>query len=106
MVESPATELILHNVDIATYDKAHGANSHEPKRPRKLLAHKRQITSLGERCAAKGTTLIPLAMYFVRGMVKLELGVAKGKQAHDKRESIKNREAARDIQRGLTRKTL
>jgi SsrA-binding protein len=106
MVDPATKEMWLHQVDIAPYDKAHGTDVHEPKRPRKLLAHKREIERLATQCAAKGTTLIPLTMYFVRGRVKIELGVGLGKKAYDKRQSLKERDAQRDIRRGMTRKTL
>jgi SsrA-binding protein len=99
-------ELFLHDVDIAPYAKAHGLNGHEPKRVRKLLAHRREIIRLHDRCTAKGVTLVPLAMYFVRGKVKLELGLAMGKKAHDKRETLKTRDAERQMRQGMTRRTI
>ena len=105
-VEPGDMSLYLYNVDIAAYAQAAIENGHEPKRIRKLLAHKREIAKLLGETSAKGSTLVPLAMYFVRGMVKLELGLGTGKQAHDKRHDIKDREAKREIQRGMTRRTL
>lgn len=105
-VEPGNMGLYLYNVDIAPYAPATGVAAHEPQRPRKLLAHKREIAKLLDLSGPKGATLVPLAMYFVRGMVKVELGIASGKQAHDKREDIKKRDAARDIQRGMTRKKI
>ncbi|HEX7010480.1 MAG TPA: SsrA-binding protein SmpB [Phycisphaeraceae bacterium] len=104
-VEPETMELFLHQVDIAPYPQA-GANQHEPKRTRKLLAHKRQIAHLLGATTGKGVTLIPLAMYFVRGKVKVELGLAVGKKAYDKRQDIKKREAQREIRRGMTRKVI
>jgi SsrA-binding protein len=98
--------LMLHAVDIAQYQHAGGANGHETTRPRKLLAHKREIQRLIGQTAIKGTTLVPLAMYFKRGYVKVEVAVVQGKQAHDKRQTIKERDADRDIRRALTRKVL
>mgnify|MGYP005846900691 CR=1 FL=1 len=105
-VEPATSELMLFNVDIATYPQA-GDRNHEPKRPRKLLAHKKQIDKLLTATAAKGSTLIPLAMYFSdRGIVKLEIGVATGKQHYDKREDLKKKADRRDIQRAMARKKL
>lgn len=98
-------ELVLVNVDIATYPQA-GDNQHEPKRTRKLLAHKRQIAQLLGKTASKGTTLIPLAMYFVRGMVKLDIGIAEGKRQSDKRQDMKKRDAEKQIRQAMTRKRI
>ncbi|MEX0887394.1 MAG: SsrA-binding protein SmpB [Phycisphaeraceae bacterium] len=95
--------LYLHNVEISQYPPA-GPNQHEPKRTRKLLAHRREIASLAGITATKGTTLVPLAMYFKGGRIKLELGVGTGKRQHDKRQDIKQREAERDMRRAMTRK--
>jgi SsrA-binding protein len=104
-VEPRDMGLYLYDVDVAQYKQA-GPHGHEPKRVRKLLAHKKQIEKLMGETSGKGKTLVPLAMYFVRGKVKLEIGLATGKQAHDKRHDIKNREADREIRRGMTRKVL
>lgn len=106
MVNPTTHALELFDVDIAPYAKAHGPAGHEPKRVRRLLAHKREIIRIGDQVTAKGTTLVPLTMYFVRGKVKVELGIGQGKKQHDKRQSIKNREADREMQRGMTRKKL
>jgi len=84
----------------------HGYNGHEPTRPRKLLAHRREIAKLFASVSAKSTTLVPLAMYFVRGKVKLEIGVGQGKQAHDKRQDLKSRDADREMRRAMTRKVI
>lgn len=105
-VESPSMELYLYDVDIAPYAHAVGPYAHEPKRPRKLLAHKHQIAKLLGQTSAKGVTIVPLEMYFVRGRVKLTLGVAEGKKAYDKRQTLKKTEADRQIRRGLTRKVI
>ena len=98
--------LYLYDVDIALYSHAGPTNQHEPKRPRKLLAHKRQIKQLMEKNQDRGTTLIPLAIYFVRGLAKLELAVAQGKKSYDKRQNLKTKEADRDMRRAMTRKRL
>ncbi|MFA9479277.1 SsrA-binding protein SmpB [Phycisphaerales bacterium AB-hyl4] len=104
-VDPRSGELYLHNVEIAPYPHA-GINQHGPKQSRKLLAHKREIDKLAGFSASKGTTLIPLAIYFVRGKAKLELGVAEGKKTHDKRQDIKKRDADRDMRRAMTRKKI
>ena len=104
-VDPHSQELYLHNVEISQYPPA-GPNQHEPKRTRKLLAHRREIAHLAGVTAGKGTTLVPLAMYFKGGRVKLEVGVATGKRQHDKRQDIKQRDAERDMRRAMTRKHL
>lgn len=96
-------ELILHGCHIDPYDKA-GKYNHEPLRERKLLAHRREIERLEEATKERGTTLIPLAIYFKDGRAKLELGVARGKQQHDKRDAIRKREMDRDVRRAMTRR--
>jgi len=105
-IEPATMELFLHNVDIAPYSHADPAKAPDRKRRRKLLAHKREIAKLHQHTATKGTTLVPLAMYFVRGMAKLEIGIARGKRDYDKRQSIKNRDSDREIRRGLARKVI
>lgn len=104
-VEPHDMQLYLYGVDIAPYAQA-GPENHDPKRRRKLLAHKRQILRLLGSTSTKGTTLIPLAMYFLRGKIKLEIGVATGKKQHDKRQDMKKREANKDIRRAMARKVL
>jgi SsrA-binding protein len=92
-------ELMLHGAHIDPYIKASSVNNHEPKRDRKLLAHKREIRKLEDEIQQKSTTLIPLAIYFKDGRAKVELGVARGKQHHDKRETIKRKEMERELRR-------
>lgn len=93
------TELWLYNLYIPEYSAA-SHFSHEPRRPRKLLVHKREAVRLLNAIARDGMTLVPIAIYFNdRGVAKIELGVGKGKKAHDKRETIKEREWNRDKQR-------
>ena len=96
--------LYLYDVDISPYSQARGASGHAPKRIRQLLAHKREIARLAGETSTKGTTLIPLAMYFLRGHVKIEIGVATGKREFDRREDIKTREADREVRRALSKK--
>lgn len=93
-------ELWLINAHIAPYDAGSYAN-HDPIRPRKLLAHGRQIAHLAGRAAEPGVTLIPLRLYDKNGHVKIELGVARGKHTYDKREAIARRDAQRQIARAM-----
>jgi SsrA-binding protein len=104
-IEQADMGLYLYDVDIARYAHA-GPDQHEPKRRRRLLAHKRQIAKLVGLTSAPGTTLVPLAMYFSRGWVKVELAVARGKHKHDKRQDMKTREAQQQIRRAMTRKRI
>ncbi len=76
--------------------------NHKPKRPRKLLLHRREIAKFAEKADVKGYTLVPLRLYFKDGRAKLELGVGKGKQSHDKRESLKTADARREIDRAMS----
>jgi SsrA-binding protein len=94
--------LILHGCHIDPYEKAH--IGHEPLREKKLLVHKRELVRLEDETAEKGTTLIPLAIYFKNGVAKLELGVARGKQQHDKRDSIRKKEQDRELRRAMSRR--
>ncbi len=75
----------------------------DPNRPRKLLLHKEQIVDLQSRMKEKGLTIVPLRMYFTRGKVKLQLGVARGKKLWDKREDIAKRDVEREIARHARR---
>ena len=94
-------ELILHDLHIDPYEKASVAN-HVPAAERKLLAHRREIKKLEAATQERGTTLIPLAIYFKDGRAKVELAVARGKQHFDKRASIKEREMDRDLRRAMS----
>ena len=93
-------ELWLHNVHIAPYGPASREN-HDPERPRKLLAHKREIERLVGRINERGLTLVPTRIYFSGSRAKVEIALARGKDRFDKRESIKSREQARDMERAL-----
>jgi SsrA-binding protein len=97
-------ELFLYNLHIDPYSKAAAVMNHEPLRSRKLLAHKREIARLEDATREKGVTLIPLAIYFKDGIAKCEVAVGKGKQLHDKRESIKKRERDRELRRATMRR--
>ena len=76
-------------------------NNHAPTRTRKLLLHRDQITELLGLQSAKGLTIVPLKMYLTRGVAKLEIGVARGKKAHDKREAIKRKDIDRDTRQAV-----
>jgi SsrA-binding protein len=75
-----------------------------PRRDRKLLLHKRQIAQISGVIKQGGLTLIPLSLYFKDGKVKVEIAVAKGKKAHDKRETLKQQQANREVDRELSRR--
>jgi len=92
---------VLHNCYIGTYSHGNQMN-HEPLRPRTLLLHKKEIERLMEKVKLKGLTLIPLRLYFnERGRAKLELALGRGKKTYDRRETIKKREASREIDRAM-----
>lgn len=91
-------EIFLYNMHIAPYEFGNIANV-DSVRPRKLLLHKRQIRHLVGEIATKHLTLIPLKLYFKNGIAKIELGLAKGKQLYDKRQTIRKRESDRELRR-------
>jgi len=93
-------EVFLINVHIGPYEKAWRENA-EPRRERKLLLHRAEISRLEGKVAERGLTLIPLQLYFKNGRAKVELGLCRGKTRYDKRESIRRRETERDLQREL-----
>ncbi|OGN97221.1 MAG: SsrA-binding protein [Chloroflexi bacterium RBG_13_51_36] len=93
-------ELWLYNSHIASYDAA-SYNTHEPTRPRKLLLHRKEINTLAGKVTQKGLTLVPLKLYIKHGIAKVELGVAKGKKAYDKREAIARRDSDREVERAM-----
>jgi SsrA-binding protein len=92
-------EVFLHHCHISPYSHGNIAN-HDPMRVRKLLLHRKEINKLIGKTQQKGLTLIPLRIYFTkRGHAKVELALAKGKKQYDRRESIKAREAGREVER-------
>lgn len=93
-------ELWLMNAHVSEYSMAHARN-HEPMRRRKLLLHRRELDKLEQAVQREGLTLIPLAVYLKEGRVKVELGLCRGKQVHDKRASLKAREQKREVDRAL-----
>jgi SsrA-binding protein len=94
--------LVLHGCHIDPYKQAAIAYNHQPRRSRFLLAHRREIRKLEQQQEERGVTLIPLAIYFKDGRAKIEIGVAKGKQAFDKRAAIKKKEIDREVRRAQT----
>ena len=95
-------ELWLMGVHIPEYTEGTWTN-HTPRRDRKLLVHKQELNKLIGKLKDSGTTLVPLQLYFKDGRAKVEIAVAKGKKAHDKREAIKEREANREVSRVVSR---
>jgi SsrA-binding protein len=93
-------EAFLFNCHISPY--SHGnINNHEPLRTRKLLLHKKEIGKLWGKISQQGLTLIPLKIYFKHGRAKVEIGLAKGKRQYEKRDSTKEKEAKREIERHM-----
>ena len=96
-----AGEVWLIGSDIPEYAMGNRMN-HTPKRPRKLLLHRREIAKFAGKATQRGFTLVPLRMYFKQGLAKVELAIARGKQMHDKRETEKKADAQREIRRAMT----
>jgi len=97
------TELFLYNLHISPYEFGN-INNPDPLRPKKLLLHRREITRLIGELSTKRLALIPLKMYFKRGIAKVEIGLGKGKKLYDKRRSIREREIERELQRVLKKR--
>jgi SsrA-binding protein len=95
------SEMWIQGLHIATYETASRQN-HDPTRPRKLLLHSFEIKRWSERVRQRGYTIIPLKIYLSKGRAKLEIGLAKGKKLHDKRQAIAERDSNRSIQRALS----
>jgi SsrA-binding protein len=102
-VRIDGNEAWLENVHISPYAEGNLMN-HEPMRPRKLLLHRKEISSLIGKVKQKGYTLIPLRAYFARNRAKVEIGLARGKRQYDKREAIAERDAKREIARAMRRR--
>jgi SsrA-binding protein len=96
-------EVWLYNMHVGPYAQA-GQFGHDPRRPRKLLLHRREIDRFLGRAVDKGMTLVPLAVYFKRGWAKVQLAVARGKREFDKREDLKKRDHQRQIEREMARR--
>jgi SsrA-binding protein len=95
-----AGELWLHSVHIPPYAPAAREN-HEPERDRKLLAHRAEIERLEGRVSERGLTLVPTRIYFKEGRAKVEIALARGKDLYDKRNTIREREVKRDMERAM-----
>jgi SsrA-binding protein len=102
-VELRGGEMFLVGCRIAPYSHGNLMN-HAPERDRKLLLHRKEIDRLGGRAAERGLTLVPLRAYLKGGRVKLELGLGRGKQSHDKREAIKRKDVERETRQALSRR--
>ena len=96
-------ELWLHNIHITRYE-ASSYLGHEPKRPRKLLLHKKEIKNLTGQIAEKGLTIVPTRLYIKGHVAKVEIALARGKRQYDKRESIARREVERELARATKRR--
>ena len=98
-------ELWLHGLRISPYEFAQDGG-HDPERDRKLLLHRLEIDKIGAKLAERGLTLIPIKLYFKDGKAKVELGLGKGKSKYDKRETLKRRQADREMQRAIRHKSI
>ncbi len=94
------SEIWVEGMHISPYEQGNIFNK-DPLRPRKLLLHRREIFKLESQVMRQGYTLIPLEVYFNNGRVKIQLGLCKGKQLHDKRDSMAKKDSEREIQRAL-----
>jgi SsrA-binding protein len=93
-------QLWLHSFNVPPYDHGNRFN-HDPIRPRRLLLHRREMRRLKSQVEQKGLTLIPLNVYLKRGLVKVDLGICKGKTGEDKRETMRRKTADRDAERAI-----
>ncbi|MGN0818293.1 MAG: SsrA-binding protein SmpB [Candidatus Coproplasma sp.] len=94
-------EVMLKNMHIPVYDKAGAFNSRDSKRDRKLLLHRREIDKIVGKINAKGMTLVPISIYFKDNLIKVEVALCRGKQSFDKKQTIKQRDIKRDVDRQL-----
>ena len=95
-------EVWLRNVHIPEYDQGTWTN-HEPRRSRKLLMHREEISRLIGKTRERGLTLVPLSLYFKDGYAKVEIALAKGKKTHDKRQALAEKQAKREAERAMAR---
>jgi SsrA-binding protein len=95
-----AGELWLHSVHIPPYAPASREN-HEPERTRKLLAHRRELDRIAARAAERGLTLVPTRIYFSGANAKVEIALARGKDLYDKRQTLREKDTKRDMERGI-----
>ncbi|MBI5361140.1 MAG: SsrA-binding protein SmpB [Planctomycetes bacterium] len=99
-------EVFIYNMEIALYAQASNFANHEPKRPRKVLLHKSEIHRLLGKTAEEGKTLVPLALYFKKGLAKIEFAVARGKKLYDKRADMKKKESDKHIRMAMRGKNI
>jgi SsrA-binding protein len=103
-VEIRGRDLWLQNAHIEPYTQSAIVYNHAARRPRKLLAHRREIVKIRDEIEGTSMTIVPIAMYFKDGRAKVEIGVAKGKKSFDKRATIKKKEADRELRRVMTKR--
>ena len=103
-VRTDGRQAWLMNAHIAPYDPASREN-HDPRRPRKLLLHRREIVRLFDQVRQRGFTLLPTKVYLARGRAKVEIALARGKKQYDKRRELARRDAAREVERALARRS-
>jgi SsrA-binding protein len=96
-------ELWLENLHIAPYSFAR-EGGHDPDRRRKLLAHRREIQAMAAQVAEQGLTLVPIQIYFSKGLAKVDLALARGRRTYDKRQAIRKREQQREMERAQSRR--
>ena len=94
-------EVWIKNLKVAAYKSAHSLDKHEENRDKKLLLNKKEITRIKRKLEDKGTTAIPLGMFIKHNRIKIKIAVAKGKKTWDKRETIKERDLTREMQRNI-----
>lgn len=94
-------ELLLKNMHVAVYDKAGAYNVKDSRRERRLLLHKSEINRLVGKVTQKGFTLVPLKLYFKGSLIKVEVGLCKGKHTYDKKQTVKERDIKREVARDL-----
>ena len=95
-------EIFIKNMHISTYDKAGAYNEKNPLRDRKLLLHKSEIIKIAAKVSQKGMTLVPLKMYFKQSLIKIELGLCKGKHTFDKKRDLAEKDIKREKERAIS----
>lgn len=98
-------EVWVENLHIPPYEHADTKSSYDPRRPRKLLLHRQEIERLIGKTQERGFTLVPLRLYFTRGLAKLEVGLGRGKRRFEKRQAIAEREHRREMERAASRRS-
>ena len=94
-------DVYIKNMHIPVYDKSGAFNSHDSKRDRKLLMHKREIARIAGKINAKGMTLVPISLYFKDNLIKAEVALCRGKQNFDKKRTMKERDLKREVERQI-----